>query len=194
MVRQVCVPFVVALMRVMLQMINAKTHRTRREVREVGDDRHQFVPAWAPENQVVRRVMDDHVIGMICERADAKRNQQTEPPVTKSQTAHPIRDCRLQDQDRDREQSSPWIAHHQLANLGMRLDDRPRPPRMRLIRVRLVKRGLHCPPSYCIAAAFSIALFQLSAAKQWQDEQVCQDVDDASSENYETKPLRRRKI
>src|SRR5438046_3462126 len=103
---------------------------------------------------------------MICKRADPKRNQQTEPPVTKSQTAHPIRDCRLQDQDRAREQSSPWIAHHQLANLRMRLDDRPRPPRMRLIRVRLVKGGLHRPPSYCIAAVTSISLFQLSTAEE----------------------------
>src|SRR5438552_11431823 len=103
----------------------------------------------------MRRVVNDDVISMIGERADAKRNKETQPPITTTQHAHPIRDCRLHDQDRDREQSSPRIAHHQLANRGMRLDDRPRPPRMRLIGVRLVKRGLHWSPTYCIAAASS---------------------------------------
>src|SRR5438046_6154035 len=106
MVRQVSVPLVVALVRVMLQMINAKTHRARREVWKIGDDSHHFVPAWATENQVMRRVVDDDVISMICERADAKRNKETEPPVTKSKRAHSICDCRLHDQDRAREQSS----------------------------------------------------------------------------------------
>src|SRR5437660_4805685 len=178
----------------MLQMINAKTHRARCEVWKIGNDSNHFVPAWATENQVMRCVVNDDVIGMVGERADAKCNQQTEPPVTKSKRAHSIRDCRLQDQDRDREQRSPWVAHHQLANFRMRLDDRPRPPRRRLIRFRLGKRGLHRPPSYCIPAESSIALFQVSAAEERQYEQIRQDVDDASSENYETEPLRRWKI
>jgi hypothetical protein len=40
----------------------------------------------------------------------------------------------------------------------MGLDDRPCPPRMRLIRFRLIKSGLHRPPRYCITAASSIAI------------------------------------
>ena len=112
MVRQVGVPFVVALMRMMFQMINAKTHRARREVWKIGNDRDHFVPALASENQVMRRVMNDDVIGMIGERADAKRDEQTEPPITESKRAHSIRDCRLQDHNRDRDQRSPWVAHH----------------------------------------------------------------------------------
>ena len=43
----------------------------------------------------------------------------------------------------------------------MRLDDRPRPPRVRLLRFRLVKCDLHRPTKYCIAAASSIALFAI---------------------------------
>src|SRR6266480_5916726 len=43
MIREISVVFVIALMRMMLQMINAKTHRAGREIREIGDDGHHFV-------------------------------------------------------------------------------------------------------------------------------------------------------
>src|SRR5690348_11477135 len=77
MVRQVGVPFVIALMRMMLQMVNTKAHRAGREVWQIGDDRDHFVPAWAPKNQIVRRIMNDHVIGVVGEGTDAKRQKQT---------------------------------------------------------------------------------------------------------------------
>ena len=112
MVRQVCVPFVIALMRMMFQVINTKTHRAGREIRKIGDDGDHFVPARAPENQVMRGIVNDDVIGMITERADAERDQQTEPPITEAQLAHPERDRRLHDHNRDRDQRSPRIAHH----------------------------------------------------------------------------------
>src|SRR5438034_2324039 len=57
MVRQIGVVFVIALVRMMFQMINAKPHRAWREVRKIGNDRHHFVPARTPQNQVVRCVM-----------------------------------------------------------------------------------------------------------------------------------------
>ena len=72
----------------MFQMINTKTHRTRRQIRQIGDDGHHFVPAWIAENQVMRCVMNDHVIGMIRERSDAKRQEQTQPPIAESKLAH----------------------------------------------------------------------------------------------------------
>jgi hypothetical protein len=80
---------------------------------------------------------------MICERADAICDEKAEPPVTESQRAHPIRDRCLYRHDRDRDQRRPPIAHHQLANFRVRLDDRPRPARVRLIKLRLIKSGLH---------------------------------------------------
>src|SRR5438094_2598057 len=36
--------------------------------------------------------------------------------------------------------------------------------------------------------------FPLSAAEQWQDEQVCEDVNDTTGEHHQTEPLRRWKI
>src|SRR6516165_6019546 len=95
MVRQVCVPFVVALMGMMFQVINAKSHSTGREIRKIGDDGQHFVPTWVPENQVVRRIMNDDVVGMIAERTGAESDQQTEPPITEAQLAHAERDGRL---------------------------------------------------------------------------------------------------
>ena len=75
----------------------------------IGD---HFVPAWVPENKVVRGIVNDDVVGMIAERADAKGDQQTDPPITEAQLAHAERDCRLHYQNRDRDQRSPRIAHH----------------------------------------------------------------------------------
>jgi hypothetical protein len=103
--------------------------------------------------------MNNDVIGMVGECADTKSNWQTQPPVCEPQVAHSKRDCCLHDQDRDRDQRSPRIPYHQLANFRMRLDDRSCSPGMRLVRFRLVKRGLHGPSNYCIAGASSIALF-----------------------------------
>lgn len=103
MIRQVCIPFVVALMGMMFQMINTKSHRSGREIRKVGDYGDHFVPARAPENQVVRGIVNDDVVGMIAERADAKGDQQTDPPITETQLAHAERDSRLHYQNRDRD-------------------------------------------------------------------------------------------
>src|ERR1041385_6464842 len=76
MIRKVCVPFVIALMGMMFQMVHAKAHCTRRKIWKIGNDRHHFIPARAPENQVMCRVMNDDVVGMIPERADAEGDQQ----------------------------------------------------------------------------------------------------------------------
>ena len=71
MVRQVRVPIVVALMGMMFQMKNAKTHRARCDVWKVGDYRDHLIPARAPENQVMRRIM------LNCRRA---RHSQDDAP------------------------------------------------------------------------------------------------------------------
>jgi hypothetical protein len=46
----------------------------------------------------------------------------------------------------------------------------------------------------CIIAASSNALFQSRTTEQRQNEKICQDIDDASGEDYEAETLRRRKI
>ena len=127
----------------MFQMVNAKAHCRRSEVWKIRDHADHLVPAWAPENEVVSGIMDNDVIGVIGERANAESDQQTEPPITKTQMPHAKRDAGLNAYDRDRYQRSPWIAHHQLANLGMGFDDSARPPGVRLIGIGLVKRRLH---------------------------------------------------
>src|SRR3954465_9880213 len=139
-------------------MVNAKAHRARSEIRKICDDGDHFVPARLPEDQVVRRVVNNHVVGMIAESADAKSNEQTQPPITKAQLAHPECDRRLHNQDRSCNKRGPRIAHHQLANFWMRSNDGPGTPRMRLLRFGLVKRGLHYSANYCIAPTSSIAL------------------------------------
>ncbi len=92
----------------------------------------------------MRGIVNDDVVGVISESADAKSDEQTQPPIIKSECSHCVCDPCLQDHNRDRNQRSPRIAHHQLSHFGVRFDDRPRPTGMRLIRFRLVKRGLHC--------------------------------------------------
>src|SRR6266567_1067590 len=143
MIRQIGVVFVIALMRMMLQVINAKTHCTRRKVRKISDDGYHFVPAFAPQNQIVGCIVNDHVVGMIGERADAISDQKTEPPVTESESAHAIRDRCLHYYDRQRDERRVRIAHHQLANFRMRFDDRSRTAWMRLIKLGLVEETLH---------------------------------------------------
>src|SRR5256886_1246346 len=130
-------------MRMMFQMINAEAHCTGREVRKIGNDGHHVVPAFAPEYEVVSCIVNDHVIGMVSERADAISDEKTEPPITESQFAHSIRDRRLYEHQRHSDQRRVRIAHHQLANLRMRFYDRSRTAWMRLVEFRLIKRGLH---------------------------------------------------
>ena len=77
MVRQVRIPIVVALMGMMFQMKNAKTHRARCEVWKIGDNGDHFVPAGTPENQVMGRIMNDDVVGVVAERADTESEKQT---------------------------------------------------------------------------------------------------------------------
>ena len=89
-------------MGMMFQVINTKSHRAWRQIRKIRDDGHHFVPARAPENQVMRRIVNDDVVGMIAERADAERDQQTDPPITKAQLAHAERDRGLRHYNRRR--------------------------------------------------------------------------------------------
>src|SRR5215471_4945903 len=110
MVRQVRVVFVIALMRMMLQMVNTKTHCAGHEIGEIGDNGHHLVPAFAPQNQVVSGVMNDHVIRMICERSDAIGNEKTKPPVGEPKSSHFESDSCLHNHDRDGDHRRPRIA------------------------------------------------------------------------------------
>ena len=93
-------------------MINAKTHGAAREVWKISDDGHHFVPVFAPENEVVHGIVNDHVIGMVGERPRAIGHEKTEPPITESQCAHSIRDRRLHEDERHSNQRSVRIPHH----------------------------------------------------------------------------------
>ena len=87
--------------------------------------------------------MNDHVIGMVGERADAISDEKTEPPVAESLCAHPIGDRRLHEHERHSNQRGVRIAHDQPAHFRMRFNYRSRPARMRLVKFRLVEEGLH---------------------------------------------------
>src|SRR5437762_6975092 len=77
-VRQVRVIFVIPLMRMMLQMIDTKPHRTGREIGKISDDGHHLVPAFVPENQDVSCVVNNDVIGMIRECANEISYEKTQ--------------------------------------------------------------------------------------------------------------------
>ena len=83
----------------MLQMIDTEPHRPGRKIGKIGDDAHHLVPAFVPENQVVSCVVNDDVIGMIRERANAIRDEKTEPPVTEPKASHSKRDACLHGHD-----------------------------------------------------------------------------------------------
>jgi hypothetical protein len=87
MVGQVGIVFVIALMRMMAQMINAETHRARIQIRKIGQDADQLVPALTSKNEIMSGVVDDDVIGVVSERADAVSDHQAEPPVTEAEFA-----------------------------------------------------------------------------------------------------------
>src|SRR5436305_5252265 len=89
MVGQVGIVFVIALMRMMPQMINAETHRARIQIRKIGQDRDQLVPALISKNEIMGGVVDNDVIGMVSKRADTVSDHQAEPPVTEAEFAKP---------------------------------------------------------------------------------------------------------
>src|SRR6266576_2648204 len=124
-------------------MINAEAHRARRQIGKISDDPDHFVPALAPENKIMGRVMDDDVVAVICKSADAISDHQTEPPVAESQSPHQICNRGLENHNRQCDHSRIGISFHQLPDFRMRLDDRTGPSGMRLIKFGLVKRGLH---------------------------------------------------
>jgi len=57
-------------MRVVFEVIYAKTHRAGREIRQIGQDRNPQVKRLVPKDQIMRGVMDNDVVGVIGERAD----------------------------------------------------------------------------------------------------------------------------
>src|SRR5882762_1178201 len=124
-------------------MINAEAHRARGQIGKISDDPDHFVPALAPENKIMGRVMDDDVIAVICKSTDAISDHQTEPPVTESQSPHQISNRRLENHNRQRDHRGVGISFHQLPDFRMRSDNRASASGMRLIKFRLVKRGFH---------------------------------------------------
>src|SRR5437764_575028 len=79
MVGQVGIVFVIALMRMMAQMINAETHRAWIQIRKIGQDADQLVPALISKNEIMSGDVDDDVIGMISERADTVSDHKAGP-------------------------------------------------------------------------------------------------------------------
>ena|SRR5262245_11704451 len=99
MIRQVGVVLVVALVRVVFKVVNAEAHCARREIGQIGQDGDEDVPALASKNQIMRRIMDDHVVGMVRERANKVGDQKTEPPIMNSELSHSKSDPGLKNDD-----------------------------------------------------------------------------------------------
>src|SRR5437016_4880841 len=130
-------------MGVVLKMIHAEPDCSRDKVWEIGADCDEFIPALSLENKVVSRVMNDDVHTMIQKRAQTKGDEQAQPPEIPAQRAHCKCDCCLGRQNQDHNYRGERISPDQLPNFGMSAKNGPRPLWMRLIKFRLIKRGLH---------------------------------------------------
>src|SRR6186713_2238009 len=123
MIREVGVVLVVALMRMMFEMVNSEGHRSRHEVRKIGKDRDQLIPALALKNKVMDRIMNQDVHRMIRESPDAIRADQTQPPIVEAQLAKDECERGLQSDHSDGDQHRPRISDHQLTDFRMSPDD-----------------------------------------------------------------------
>ncbi len=70
------VAIVIALMRMMLEMIHAEPDRSGEKVGEIGTDRDEFVPTLSLENEVVGRIVNDDVDAVIQKRTQTKGDEQ----------------------------------------------------------------------------------------------------------------------
>ena len=130
-------------MRVMLKMIHPEPDRSRDKVGEISADCDEFIPTLSLENKVVGRVMNDDVHTMIQKRAQTEGDEQAQPAEIPAQPPH--RKCNrcLRRQNQDHDCRGEWISPDQLPNFGMSAKNGARPLWMRLIKFRLIKRGLH---------------------------------------------------
>src|SRR5437762_12752635 len=87
MVGQVGIVFVIALMRMMAQMVNAETHRARIQIRKIGQKPNKLVQLFIRKKRIWMGagMMDE--IGMLTNGADAVSDHQAEPPVTETEFA-----------------------------------------------------------------------------------------------------------
>ena len=67
MIRKVGISFVVALMSMMLQMINAKSHRTWSKVWQVRHDRDEPVQVFVSKDEIVNGVVNNDIICVVGE-------------------------------------------------------------------------------------------------------------------------------
>ena len=79
-VRDVRVGFVIALVSVMFEMVDPETDGAGKKIWQIGHDRRHLVQEFAPENEIMRGVVNDDVGAMVRERAGAVGYNQTAPP------------------------------------------------------------------------------------------------------------------
>ncbi len=137
------IKFVISLVSMMLEMVDAKTDRTGDEIRQVRQDGGDFVQELVLKNKIMGRIVDDHIRAVVRERTEAVGHNQTQPPSLGTQCSHRAGDRGLRAQDEDRNESGVSISAHQSSNFGMRLEDGARPLRMRLVKFGLMEGRLH---------------------------------------------------
>lgn len=131
-VSEVGIKLIVALMGVMFQMINSKAHRAGNDVWEISENRDHLIPTLTRENEIVDRIVNQDIHGMIRESAYAISDEHTEPPVSESQLPENKSKRSLQTNDGKSYYHRPGITPHELANFRMRFDDSARPSRVRV--------------------------------------------------------------
>ncbi len=91
------------------------------------------------ENEVMSRIVNNHVVGVIGESSDCVCDNRAEPPITKAELAHSERDRCLQNKQAHRDRRRRRIPSHQLPNFRVRFENGASAGGMRLIEVGLVK-------------------------------------------------------
>ena len=135
--------FVVALMSMVLEMVNAKTDRPGKQVRQIGDNGDKLVQNFGAKNEIVGRIMDNDVAAMVGESPEPIGDEQTHPPAIRTEPADALSDRSLNRQDQHGDERGVRIPAHQRANFRIRLQDRARSLRMRLFEFGVIKGPLH---------------------------------------------------
>src|SRR5581483_6756900 len=126
---QVGVPFELAHVAMMQQMVLAESHRCRKDERDVRDERDDAVRQATAEDEVVRAFVNQDPQRVIDGRTDAVRKRQPHPPLrpTERDRGHNLRRRERHDPQRRRGDRS-----RQRADVGMRCENLSPPRHMRV--------------------------------------------------------------
>ena len=132
-VRNVGIELVDTLVGVVLQVVRLEGDRARQDVRKVGRDGGDPVPARAPEQEVVGALVDEDPEGVIQERSDRERRGEACPERSPPEDGG---ERGLDQDESDHEEDAPRVSTRERADLGVIPKNLARAKRVRFTLVR----------------------------------------------------------